>query len=177
MISSVATLHHDPGGAPYSMGKAAMEALAFTLSKEVKKQGIRVNVVAPGLVETEMGRRLMKATAGIDDLRKLDAAMPFGRRVTNALASAAVSRIVGARVPDPQSGFRAVRRIVLERVRAAGDRYEYETEFLIAAGVAGFRIAAVPIATTYGAPSHFRAFRDSARVVRAIWRQRAAGAR
>jgi len=109
--------------------------------------------------------------------RARGAAMPFGRRVTNALASAAVSRIVGARVPDPQSGFRAVRRIVLERVRAAGDRYEYETEFLIAAGVAGFRIAAVPIATTYGAPSHFRAFRDSARVVRAIWRQRAAGAR
>jgi len=79
MISSVATLHYDPGGAPYSMGKAAMEALAFTLSKEVKKQGIRVNVVAPGLVETEMGRRLMKAAAGVDDLRKLDAAMPFGR--------------------------------------------------------------------------------------------------
>ena len=26
-----------------------------------------------------MGRRLMKATAGVDDLRQLDAAMPFGR--------------------------------------------------------------------------------------------------
>jgi 3-oxoacyl-[acyl-carrier protein] reductase len=79
MISSVATLHLDGGGAPYNMAKAALEALAFTLSKEVKKRGIRVNVVAPGLVETEMGRRLMKATAGVDDLRKLDASMPFGR--------------------------------------------------------------------------------------------------
>jgi 3-oxoacyl-[acyl-carrier protein] reductase len=79
MISSVATLHHAAFGAPYNMGKAAMEALAFTLAKEVKKHGIRVNVVAPGLVETEMGRRLMKATAGVDDLRQLDAAMPFGR--------------------------------------------------------------------------------------------------
>jgi NAD(P)-dependent dehydrogenase (short-subunit alcohol dehydrogenase family) len=79
MISSVATLHLDPGGAPYSMGKAALEALAFTLAKEVKKRGIRVNVVAPGLVETEMGRRLVKATAGVEDLRTLDAAMPFGR--------------------------------------------------------------------------------------------------
>jgi NAD(P)-dependent dehydrogenase (short-subunit alcohol dehydrogenase family) len=38
-----------------------------------------VNVVAPGLVETDMGRRLMKATAGVDDLRTLDASMPFGR--------------------------------------------------------------------------------------------------
>jgi NAD(P)-dependent dehydrogenase (short-subunit alcohol dehydrogenase family) len=61
------------------MGKAALEALAMTLAKEVKKSGIRVNVVAPGLVETEMGKRLMKATAGVDDLRKLDASMPFGR--------------------------------------------------------------------------------------------------
>jgi len=79
MISSVATLHYAAGGAPYNMGKAAMEALAFTLAKEVKKHGIRVNVVAPGLVETEMGRRLMKATAGVDDLRQIDASMPFGR--------------------------------------------------------------------------------------------------
>ncbi|MCZ6464939.1 MAG: SDR family oxidoreductase [Proteobacteria bacterium] len=79
MISSAATLYHGAGGAPYNMGKAAMEALAFTLSKEVRKFGIRVNVVAPGLVETEMGRRLMKASAGVDDLRTLDAAMPFGR--------------------------------------------------------------------------------------------------
>jgi NAD(P)-dependent dehydrogenase (short-subunit alcohol dehydrogenase family) len=61
------------------MGKAALEALAFTLAKEVRKHGIRVNVVAPGLVETEMGRRLVKATAGVQDIRELDASMPFGR--------------------------------------------------------------------------------------------------
>ena len=79
MISSAATLFHPGGGAPYNMGKAAMESLAFTLSKELKPHGIRVNIVAPGLVETEMGRRLMKAVAGVDDLRKLDSQMPFGR--------------------------------------------------------------------------------------------------
>jgi NAD(P)-dependent dehydrogenase (short-subunit alcohol dehydrogenase family) len=79
MISSVATLHHAGGGAPYNMGKAALESLAFTLAKEEKKHGIRVNVVAPGLVETEMGRRLAKGAMGVDDLRKLDAVMPFGR--------------------------------------------------------------------------------------------------
>jgi len=79
MVSSVATLYMTAGGAPYSMGKAAMEALAFTLAKEVRHHGIHVNVVAPGLVETEMGRRLAKATAGVDDLRELDARSPFGR--------------------------------------------------------------------------------------------------
>ncbi|MCZ6617217.1 MAG: SDR family NAD(P)-dependent oxidoreductase [Gammaproteobacteria bacterium] len=79
MISSVASRGLGAFGAPYNMGKTAMEALAFTLAKEEKRFGIRVNIVAPGLVETEMGRRLMKATAGIDDLRQLDAKMPFGR--------------------------------------------------------------------------------------------------
>jgi NAD(P)-dependent dehydrogenase (short-subunit alcohol dehydrogenase family) len=79
MISSIATLSDAGGGAPYNMGKAAMESLAFTLAKEVKRNGIHVNVVAPGLVETEMGRRLMKAAAGVDDLRELDASSPFGR--------------------------------------------------------------------------------------------------
>jgi NAD(P)-dependent dehydrogenase (short-subunit alcohol dehydrogenase family) len=79
MVSSTATLGYGANGAPYNMGKAAMEALAYTLAKEERPNGIRVNIVAPGLVETEMGRRLMKATAGVDDLRKLDALMPFGR--------------------------------------------------------------------------------------------------
>lgn len=103
--------------------------------------------------------------------------MPIGRRVTNALASAAVSMIVGAPVPDPQSGFRAVRRAVLEHVHAGGDRYEFETEFLIRAARAGYRIVAVPVPTVYGAPSHFRRVRDSVRVVRVIWRHRAGAAR
>ena len=79
MISSVATRGLSANGAPYNMGKTAMEALAVTLSREERDNGIRVNVVAPGLVETEMGRRLMKATAGVSDMRMLDAASPFGR--------------------------------------------------------------------------------------------------
>jgi glycosyltransferase involved in cell wall biosynthesis len=99
--------------------------------------------------------------------------MPLGRRMTNALASAAVGVIIGSSVSDSQSGFRAIRRTVLEIVEGHGDRYEYETDFLIQAGRAGFRIAAVPIATVYGVPSHFRTFRDSTRVVRTIWRHRA----
>ncbi|MXY54142.1 MAG: SDR family oxidoreductase [Gammaproteobacteria bacterium] len=79
MISSVATRGLSANGAPYNMGKTALEALAVTLSREERGNGIRVNVVAPGLVETEMGRRLMKATAGVTDLRTLDSASPFGR--------------------------------------------------------------------------------------------------
>lgn len=106
MISSVATLHYGPNSAPYNMGKAAQEALAFGLAKEERSHGIHVNVVAPGLVETEMGRRLVKATRGLDDLRKLDAHMPFGRvcqpediaNVVRHLVSDAAAYVTGEKV-------------------------------------------------------------------------------
>jgi NAD(P)-dependent dehydrogenase (short-subunit alcohol dehydrogenase family) len=59
--------------------RAMVESASAELAKEERGNGIHVNVVAPGLVETEMGRRLVKATRGVDDLRKLDSSMPFGR--------------------------------------------------------------------------------------------------
>ena len=79
MISSIATRGMAANGGPYNMAKAAMEALAMTLAREERDHGIRVNVVAPGLVETEMGRRLVKATAGVTDMRMIDSQMPFGQ--------------------------------------------------------------------------------------------------
>jgi NAD(P)-dependent dehydrogenase (short-subunit alcohol dehydrogenase family) len=78
MISSAATVYWGPNSSPYNMGKAALEALARTLAKEERRNGIHVNVVAPGLVDTEMGRRLVKATQGTQDIRELDASAPFG---------------------------------------------------------------------------------------------------
>jgi NAD(P)-dependent dehydrogenase (short-subunit alcohol dehydrogenase family) len=79
MISSVATRGNAAYGAPYNMGKAAMEALALTLAKEERKNGIRTNIVAPSLTVTEMGRRLTKAMTGGKDISELDASSPFGR--------------------------------------------------------------------------------------------------
>ena len=82
MISSVAAHTHGANGAPYNMGKAALEALAHTLAKEELANGIHVNIVAPGLVETDMGVRLARAIYGkreMDDLRELDSRFPFGR--------------------------------------------------------------------------------------------------
>ena len=56
MISSIATSNYSANGAPYNMGKAAMEALAFTLAKEERANGIHVNVVAPGPRRDRHGR-------------------------------------------------------------------------------------------------------------------------
>lgn len=81
-ISSVATTGMNAFGAPYNMAKAAMEALALTLAKEERPHQIRVNIVAPGLVETDMGVRLARAMTGrreMDDLRSMDNDAPFGR--------------------------------------------------------------------------------------------------
>jgi len=77
-VSSVAARMLAPNGAPYNMAKAALEALALTLAKEERRNGIHVNVVAPGLVVTEMGRRLVRAM-GVLDISTMDATAPFGR--------------------------------------------------------------------------------------------------
>ncbi len=78
MVSSAATSEPIPNGAPYNMAKAALEMLAYTVAKEEREYGIRVNVIAPGLVDTEMGRRLMRARAGVLNIKELDSVSPFG---------------------------------------------------------------------------------------------------
>jgi NAD(P)-dependent dehydrogenase (short-subunit alcohol dehydrogenase family) len=82
MISSAATVHWGANSGPYNMAKAALEALAWTLAKEERRHGIHVNVVAPGLVDTEMGRRLVKGAMGVEDIRTMDHRSPFGHVCT-----------------------------------------------------------------------------------------------
>jgi NAD(P)-dependent dehydrogenase (short-subunit alcohol dehydrogenase family) len=82
MISSAATSYLHPNSSPYNMAKAALEALAMTVAKEERRHGIHVNVVAPGLVATEMGRRLVKGAMGVEDISSLDAGSPFGHVCT-----------------------------------------------------------------------------------------------
>jgi NAD(P)-dependent dehydrogenase (short-subunit alcohol dehydrogenase family) len=77
-ISSHITQLYRPGGAPYTMGKSAQEALAHTLAREERANGVHVNIVAPGLIDTEMGARLVRATQGKDDIREWDEHSPFG---------------------------------------------------------------------------------------------------
>jgi NAD(P)-dependent dehydrogenase (short-subunit alcohol dehydrogenase family) len=114
MISSVITRDAPPNSAPYAMAKAALEMLAFTLAREERRHGIHVNVVAPGLVDTDMGRRLAKATMGADDIRTLDARFPFGRvcspedvaGVVRFVVSPAAGYVTGERLTvDGGGGF------------------------------------------------------------------------
>ena len=97
MISSAATLHMAANSAPYNMAKAALEALASTLAKEERRNGIHVNVVAPGLVDTEMGRRLVKGAMGVDDIRTMDSGSAFGHVCSPEEVAEAVRFVVSER--------------------------------------------------------------------------------
>ena len=113
MISSQSAVTTDPYGGPYNMAKAAQEALAFTLAKEEARSGIRVNVVVPGLANTDMGRRLVKAAMKVDDIHELNGRFPLGRvcepeDVADAvrfLVGAGGSNITGQRIVVDGGGF------------------------------------------------------------------------
>ncbi|HEY3800235.1 MAG TPA: SDR family oxidoreductase [Caulobacteraceae bacterium] len=77
MVSSVAAQTMGARMGLYSITKAGVEALAHTLAKEERANGMRVNIVAPGLVDTDMGRKLM-STFGVTNIRERDATAPFG---------------------------------------------------------------------------------------------------
>lgn len=123
----------------------------------------------------EIPHLLAPIAAGRADLvlgaRQRTGAMPLSRRFTNWLSARLATRIAGQGVSDAQTGFRAFTRGVAERVQPAGDRYDYETAFLLGACAAGFRVASVPIPTIYGgAESHFRPWADTWRVARVFAR-------
>jgi glycosyltransferase involved in cell wall biosynthesis len=99
--------------------------------------------------------------------------VPKHRRVANMISSAATRAVSGGKVRDSQSGYRAMKAEVLRKVDAVGDRYEFETDFIIRAARAGFTTVNVPISTIYGSPSYFREFRDAWLVIKVLWRHRA----
>jgi NAD(P)-dependent dehydrogenase (short-subunit alcohol dehydrogenase family) len=94
MISSTAAVDFEALAGPYSMAKCAEEALAYTLAHEEQSSGIRVNVVAPGLIDTDMGRRLIAARP--DDFTELPSSPQHIAAVILALLNA--PELSGARV-------------------------------------------------------------------------------
>jgi glycosyltransferase involved in cell wall biosynthesis len=95
--------------------------------------------------------------------------MPLVRVCANRFMSGVLSRIIGQRIPDSQSGFRLIKRRVLEGVRLDTSNYETESELLIKAGRAGFRIESAPIKTIYqGQKSRINPIIDTIRFIKLL---------
>jgi NAD(P)-dependent dehydrogenase (short-subunit alcohol dehydrogenase family) len=111
MMSSAATHLLMANGAPYNMAKAALEALAWTLAKEETSHGIHVNIVAPGLVASEMGDRLAKAVTrgSVSQADELDATSPFGHVCRPEEVADLVSFLVSDR-----AGYLTGQRIIID---------------------------------------------------------------
>ncbi|MEW6439961.1 MAG: SDR family oxidoreductase [bacterium] len=74
-ISSSITRMYPVTGGPYAVAKAGLEALTQVLAKEEVANNIHVNAIAPGIVETDMGRKLVR----VDDMKTMYESSPFGR--------------------------------------------------------------------------------------------------
>ena len=140
---------------PENRGKG--EAIKTGLRHWLARDGIEFIVLldADGQhLPDEIGRFLAAASASeaglfvgtrMNDVRE----MPFVRRTVNRYMSRRISRLCGQDVPDTQCGYRMVQRALAPHLLDGTSRFDYETEMLIIASRAGFRIASVPISTIY----------------------------
>ena len=84
---------------------------------------------------------------GKRDFRK----MPTVRRISNTLGTLLFSWAVAHRIPDNQSGYRLVRRRLMEVLhQSAESGYEFEVEMIVYCLMHGFPIGWVGIRTIYG---------------------------
>lgn len=97
--SSMVSLYGQPSGCGYPASKSAVNGLTKSLARELGKDNIRVNAVAPGVTRTDMVAALPE-----DMIQRITAPIPLGRigepsEIANAflfLASDLASYISGA---------------------------------------------------------------------------------
>ncbi|MEJ1159170.1 SDR family NAD(P)-dependent oxidoreductase [Prosthecomicrobium sp. N25] len=94
-VGSIAALRASPKTPFYGASKAALHHLAATLAVALAPRGIRVNVIAPGLIDTPLSDALDRRLADergvtIAEVRaERDGAVPLGRRGTPEEVAAA----------------------------------------------------------------------------------------
>jgi 3-oxoacyl-[acyl-carrier protein] reductase len=90
-MSSEAARTAGAGNGPYSASKAALEAIAHTLAAEEATHGVRVNVLAPSLVDTPQAAQIL-AHKGVTNTAAYFAGLPWARPLAiDEVADLAVS--------------------------------------------------------------------------------------
>lgn len=107
-MSSVSGIYGNPTQVNYAASKAGIIGFTLALAKEVGRFGVRVNAVAPGLIDTAMARQMPDQA-----VEKLVAGVPLGRlgrpeEVADAVAflASAQSSYVTASVLQVHGGIR-----------------------------------------------------------------------
>lgn len=91
LTGSTITEHGMPGMAVYAATKAAVRSLARSLSAELSPQGVRVNVVSPGPIETPIFDKMGLPQSAVQDFQKdVTTKVPMGRFGTSAEIAKAV---------------------------------------------------------------------------------------
>lgn len=108
-VSSTYAALRPAGSAPYVAAKSALEAVSGVMAREERPHGVRVNVVAPGLVATDMGDRLVRASSGHGAASDLDEQAPFGRICRPEDVAEAIRFLVG-----PGSSYVTGARLVVD---------------------------------------------------------------
>jgi glucose 1-dehydrogenase len=102
--SSAATLGSPGDYVHYAATKAAVDALTLGLAKELGPDGIRVNAVAPGIIDTEIHAR----TGDPDRARRVAASIPLRRPGQAEEVAAAIAWLMS---PDASYTTGAVLRV------------------------------------------------------------------
>ncbi|MBN1895361.1 glycosyltransferase family 2 protein [bacterium] len=103
--------------------------------------------------------------------RHFKGAMSWDRVLSNTLSSLIVSCVSGRRIPDSQCGYRLISRTIMESIPLAGRLYEMETEIILKAVKAGYKIGSFPVSLKESeASSHISRLRDIIRYLRVIGR-------
>jgi len=105
LISSMAAMYGLPLVAAYSASKSAIQGMTHSLASELSPNGLRVNTIAPGFIETDMSRKALEADPDRKErvlrrtpLGKLGLPQDIGFSAV-FLASEAARYITGATLP------------------------------------------------------------------------------
>lgn len=95
-LGSIAATNGLPQRALYSASKGAVHALTLALATDHVREGIRVNAVAPGTVDTPFVARMLQSFADpVAERAALDARQATGRMVTPEEVAAAIAYLGG----------------------------------------------------------------------------------